>query len=104
MDLVPGVAVVPMNVVDVALVGDGLVPAARVVHVHVPDVLQVLPGGYRLVHVVLVNVVNVAVVQEVDVVTVRYRGVATEPVVQVWMRIRRSVSRSVGHRNLRPAR
>ncbi|HSW43911.1 MAG TPA: hypothetical protein VLM76_15545 [Patescibacteria group bacterium] len=93
-----------MDVVDVTLVGEGLVPAARVVHVHVPDVLEVLPGGFRLVHVVLVNVVNVAVVQEVDVVTVRHRGVATEPVVHVRVGIGRTVSRGVGHQHLRPAR
>jgi hypothetical protein len=58
----------------------------------------------RIVHVVFVEVVDVAVMQEVHVVLVRHRGVAAEAVVDVGMAIEREMGRGVGHRFLRRSR
>jgi hypothetical protein len=105
VDVVPGVAVVAVDVVEVILVRNRRVPAAGLVHVHVPGVRNVRFGGREgVVHVVLVNVVDVAVVQEVHVVLVGHRGVAAEAVVHVRMRVERLVRGGVGHRFLRPPR
>jgi hypothetical protein len=105
VDVVPGVAVIPVDVVDVVLVGDRGVAAAGLVHVHVPEVRDVRFGGReRDVHVVLVDVVDVAVVQEVHMVLVRHGGVAAEAIVHVGMRVERAVRGGVGHRFLRHSR
>ena len=53
---------------------------------------------------VLVNVVDVAVVEEVHVVLVRHRGVAAEAVVHVGVLLQRLVGCGVGHRYLRAPR
>jgi hypothetical protein len=106
--VVPGVAVVPVDVVDVVLVGDRGVAAADLVHVHVPLVGDVRFGArehaFQVVHVVFVNVVDVAVVQEVHVVLVLHRGMAAEAVVRVGMLLQRLVGNGVGHRFLRRSR
>jgi hypothetical protein len=105
VDVVAGVAVVPVDVVDVILVGDRGVPATVIVHVHVTGVLEMLVGGReRVVHVVLVDMMDVTVVQEVHVVLVGHRGMAAEAVVQVGMQVRRAVRGGVGHRFLRRSR
>jgi hypothetical protein len=108
VDVVPRVAVVPVDVVDVVLVGDRGVPAAVLVHVHVPGVRDVSfrarGNALRIVHVVFVDVVDVPVVQEVDVVLVRHRGVAAEAVVHVRVLLERVMGDGVGHRNLRASR
>jgi hypothetical protein len=105
VDVVPDVAMVPVDVVDVVLVGDGRVPAAVLVHVHVAGVSEMRAGGpWRVVHVVLVDVMDVTVVQEVHVVLVRHRGVPAEAVVRVGMPVERAVWGGVGHRVLRRSR
>lgn len=112
MDVVPRVAVVAVDVVEMVLVGDHRVAAAVLVHVHVPRVRNVGVGARKgarehavqVVHVVFVNVVDVAIVQEVDVVLVRHRGVAAEAVVHVVMLLERLVGSGVGHRYLRSPR
>jgi hypothetical protein len=104
VDVVPGVAVVPVDVVDVVLVGDGTVPATVLVHVHVPGVREVVTGALRFVHVVLVDMVDVAFVQEVHVILVGHRGVPAEAVVHVGVGVERTVRDGVGHRFLRRSR
>jgi hypothetical protein len=112
MDVMPRVAVVAVDVVEVALVRHRDVAAAIRVHVHVPGVRNV-GGGARnrtrehpiqVVHVVLVNVVNVAVMEEVHVVLVRHRRMAAEAVVDVGVLLQRPVGSVVGHRYLRAPR
>jgi hypothetical protein len=104
VDVMPDVAVVPVDEVDVILVGDRGVPAAVLVDVHVPGVRDVRPRHLGVVDVVLVDVVDMPVVQEVDVVLVRHRGVAAEPVVHVRVQLEGVVRGGIGHRNLRPSR
>ncbi len=72
---VAGVPVLVVDVVQVPLMRDRLVPAACPVGVHVPVMLGV-DEAVAVVDVVFVDVVGVPVVQEVDVVLVRDRGVA----------------------------
>jgi hypothetical protein len=83
------VAVVAVDIVHVILVGHGSVTTAVLVDVHVAGVRDVeLAGvdrGLEVIHVILVDVVDVPVVQEVDVVLVGHRGVPAEPVVHVGM-------------------
>jgi hypothetical protein len=112
MDVMPRVAVVAVDVVEVAFVGDRHVTTALLVHVHVPRVGNVGGGAcngsrehpVQVVHVVLVNVVNVAVMEEVHVVLVRHRRVAAEAVVDVGVLLQRPVGSVVGHRYLRAPR
>jgi hypothetical protein len=87
VDVVPGVAVAAVDVVDVIAVGHGRVPAPLVVDVHVAGVRQMVAHevGRGGIDVVLVHVVDVPVVEEVDVTLVRHRRVAAEPVVGVGM-------------------
>jgi hypothetical protein len=105
VDVMPRVPMSPMDEVDVVLVGDRRVPAAVLVHVHVTGVREVGVGvRQRIVHVVLVDVVDVTVVQEVHVILVRHRGVAAEAVVHVGMPVERAMRGGVGHRVLRRSR
>jgi hypothetical protein len=108
VDVMARVAVVAVDVVDVTLVRHGDVPAAVLVDVHVAGVREVevrrVEGGVDIVHVILVDVVDVPVMQEVDVVLVRDRGVATEPVVDVRVLPERVVGSGFCHRHLRPPR
>jgi hypothetical protein len=105
VDVMPGVAVVSVDEVDVIVVGDREMAAAVLVDVHVPGVGDVGVGAGRpcvqVVDVVLVDVMDVPVVQEVDVVVVGHRGVPAEAVVHVGMLLERLVGRWIGHRNLR---
>jgi hypothetical protein len=108
VDVVPGVAMLAVDIVEVALVGDRDVAAAIPVDVHVAGVLEVALGrvddGVDVVNVVLVDVVDVPVVQEVDVILVRDRGVPAVPVVDVRVLLEGVVRGGIGHRNLRPPR
>ncbi len=103
MDVVPGMAVVAVHVVEVVLVGDRGVSAAGLVDVHVSGMrnvgAKIRPG--LLVDMVLVDVVDMPVVQEVHVVVVGHGGVAAEPVVGVGMSLDRVMGSGVGHRYLR---
>ncbi len=105
VDVVPRVPVVAVDVVQVVVVGHRAVPTARLVDVHVARVRQVADRRFRaapeLVHVVLVDVVDVAVVQEVDVVLVGDCGVPAEPVVDVLVLPDGVVGVGVGHQVLR---
>jgi hypothetical protein len=99
VDVMPRVPMSPMDEVDVVLVGDRRVPAAVLMNVHVTGVREVGVGvRQRIVHVVLVDVVDVTVVQEV------HRGVAAEAVVHVGMPVERAMRGGVGHRVLRRSR
>jgi hypothetical protein len=102
VDVVAGVAMVAVDVVDVVLVRDGQVAAAALVDMHVAGVREVVVRGandrVHVVDVVLVDVVDVPVVEEVHVVPVRNGGVPAEPVVHVRMRLEATVGRGVGHR------
>jgi len=108
VDVVSGVAMIPVDVVEVVLVGHRDVPAAIPVDVHVARVRDVaardVHDPVRLVDVVLVDVVDVPVVQEVDVVLVRHRGMPAVAVVDVRVLRDRVVNGGVGHRNLRRPR
>jgi hypothetical protein len=108
VDVVPRVAMVAMDVVEVVLVGNGRVAAAILVHVHVPRVCDVRVGArehaIQVVDVVLMDVVDVAVVEEVHVVLVRHRGVAAETVVDVGVLLQGPVGSAVSHRYLRAPR
>jgi hypothetical protein len=124
VDMVPGVAVITVHVVEMALVGDRHVATAILVHVHVPRMRDVgaWARGHALqvvdvvlvhvvdmavveeVHVVLVDVVDVAVVEEVHVVLVWHRGVAAEAVVHVGVLLQRLMRSGVDHRYLRAPR
>ena len=108
VDVMPGVAMVAVDVVDVVLVGDRGVPTAVLVDVHVAGVRQVevrgIEHGVEVVHVILVDVVDVPVVQEVDVVLVGHRGVPAVPVVHVGMLPERVVGNGFCHRDLRAPR
>jgi hypothetical protein len=85
VDVVPGVAMAAVDVVEVVAVRHGRVPARLGVDVHVAGVREMVTDevGRGSVDVVLVHVVDVPVVEEVDVALVRHRGVAAEPVVGV---------------------
>jgi hypothetical protein len=108
VDVMPRVAMVAVDVVEVILVGDRGVPAAVLVDVHVPGVRQVTVRNVDdlvdVVHVVLVDMVDVAIVQEVDVVLVGDRGVPAVAIVRVRVLLQRVVRGGLGHRNLRGPR
>jgi hypothetical protein len=105
VDVVTGVAVVPVDVVDVVPVGDDCMAAAIRVHVHVPRVRDVGRGTCGLlVHVIPVNVVDMAVMQEVDMIFVLHRRVSAVALVDVRVLLDRMVRGGVGHRYLRPPR
>jgi hypothetical protein len=108
VDVVPRVAMIPVDVVEVVLVGHRDVPAAIPVDVHVARVREVaardVDDPVRVVDVILVDVVDVPVVQEVDVVIVRHRGMPAVAVVDVRVLRERVVRRRGGHRNLRGPR
>jgi exosome complex RNA-binding protein Csl4 len=108
VDVVPRVAMVPVDVVEVVLVRHRNVPAVIPVDVHVARVRDVLARDVhdpvRVVDVVLVDVVDVPVVQEVDVVLVRHRGMPAVAVVDVRVLRKRVVNGGVGHLNLRTPR
>jgi hypothetical protein len=88
------------------------VPAAVPVDVHVARVRNVGAGARKgapehaaqFIHVVLVDVMDVAVVEEVNVILVRHGGMAAEAVVHVGMLLQRPVGRVVGHQYLRGPR
>jgi phage tail sheath gpL-like len=82
---VPDVAVLAVDEVEVIVVGDRRVPAAVGVDVHVPAMGQVpvLAGRGDVVHVIVVGVVDVAVVQEIQVIVVGDRRMAAKAIVRV---------------------
>jgi hypothetical protein len=112
VDVVARVAMVAVDVVEVALVRHRDVAAALLVHVHVPRVRDVGAGARKgarehaaqVVHVVLVDVMDVAVVEEVNVILVRHRGVPAVPVVDMRVLLQRPVRNVVSHRYLRAPR
>lgn len=99
VDVVSGVAVGAVDVVDVVVVRDGGVPAPIRVHVHVARVGQVVPDEIDRagVDMILVHVVDVAVMEEVEVVLVGNGGVPAEAVVGMRVLGAREAGR-VGHR------
>jgi hypothetical protein len=96
VDVVPRVAMVAVDVVEMVLVGDRRMAAAVLVHVHVPRVRNVEVWSSRGVREHAVQVVHV--------VLVRYRGVAAEAIVDVSVQLQRPVGSGVGHRYLRAPR
>jgi hypothetical protein len=105
VDFVPGVAVVPVDVVDVVQVGYGRMAAAVLVHVHVSGVRDVPDSLYGLlVDVIAVDEVDVAVVEEVHVILVRNGRVSAEAVVDMRVLIERMMRGGAGHRYLHPPR
>jgi hypothetical protein len=98
VDVVPRVTVAAVDVVQVVVVRHGLVPASLAVDVHVAGVRQVMAEQVdrAVVHVVLVDVMDVTVVEEVDVVGMRYGGMPAEAVVGVGVLLVREVG-GVGH-------
>jgi hypothetical protein len=102
VDVVPRVAVAAVDVVDVVPVGHGGMAAAVVVDMHVASVREVVAHEVDRadVDVVLVHVVDVAVVEEVDVILVRHRRVATEAVVGVGVLLEGQAGR-LAHRAAR---
>ncbi len=103
--VVTGVAVVPVDVIDVVPVGDDRMAAAILVHVHVPRVRDVRDwiGGF-LVYVITVDEVDVAVVQEVDVTLVRHRRMPAARVMDVRMLVGSKMLSVASHRYLHPPR
>jgi hypothetical protein len=87
------VAMVTVDVVDVVLVGQRRVTTVHGVHVHVAGVREVRRAwrGGDVVHVVAVDVVEVALVNEVEMIVVRDRGVSAIPVVHMRVQIVRLV-------------
>lgn len=85
VDAVPRVAVDPVTVVHVILVGDRLVAAARPMDVHVARVREVerIERRGRLVHVVRLQVVDVPVMEVVEMIPVGDGRVATPRVMVV---------------------
>jgi hypothetical protein len=81
---VPGVAMVVVHVVEVTFVRHGDVAAVFAMSVHVPAVLG-MDQAVAVVDVVPVGVVDVPVVEEVDMVLVRKRGVAAGHSMEVGM-------------------
>jgi hypothetical protein len=102
VDVVPGVAVAAVDVVDVVAVRHRRVAASVGVDVHVAGMREVVTDevGGADVDVVLVHVMDVPVVQEVDVVLVGHRGVAAEPVMGVGVLLEGQVGR-LAHRGAR---
>jgi hypothetical protein len=102
MDVVTGVAVVPVRVVDVVPMDNDRMAAAILMHVHVPGVRDVGRGiCRRLVHVIAMDVVDMAVMQEVGVILVRHRRMPAEALVDVRVLLDRMMGGGVGHRYLR---
>ena len=85
-------AVVPVDIVNVVPMGDDLMAATVLVHVHVPCVIDV-PDEIRwlLVHVIIVDDVYVTVVEEVHVILVRHGRVPAEAVVDMRVPIDRKM-------------
>ena len=105
VDFVPGVAVVPVDVVDMVQVGHGRMAAAVLVHVHVSGVRDVPDSPYELlVDVIAVDEVDVAVVEEVHVILVRNGRVPAEAIVDMGVLIERMMRGGAGHRYLHPPR
>jgi hypothetical protein len=100
MDVMADVAVIAVDIVDVVAVDDRFVAAPVGVDVHVPGVGQVKPcpvdRGPRVVHVVVMDVMDLPVVEEVHVSLVRDGGVAAEAVVDVRVLVETAV-RGAGH-------
>ena len=105
VDFVPGVAVVPVDVVDVVQVGDGRMAAAVLVHVHVSGVRDVPDSLYGLlVDLIAVDGVDAAVVEDVHVIPVRNGRVPAEGVVDMRVLIERMMRGGAGHRYLHAPR
>jgi hypothetical protein len=105
VDFVPGVAVVPVDIVDVIQVGDGRMAAAVLVHVHVSGVRNVPDSLHGLlVDVIAVDEVDVAVVEEVHVILVRNDRVPAEAVVDMRVLVEPMMRGGAGHRYLHPPR
>lgn len=108
VDVVSRVAMDAVPVVDVIPVRDRLVPATRAVDVHVAGMWEVerVEGARHVVHVVGIKVVDVALVEEVEVVVMRDGGMTTPAVMEMVVvvvgrvgvvRLRRRPARSAGH-------
>ena len=102
VDVVPGVAVAAVDVVEVVAVRHGRVAAPLGVDVHVAGVREMVADevGRGGVDVVLVHVVDVPIVEEVDVTLVRHRGVAAEPIMGVGVLLEGQAGR-LAHRSAR---
>jgi hypothetical protein len=95
------VTMVPVEVVVVVVVGDGRVPAAGPVDVHVADVNDVeISGLDRGSHLAVHDVVDLPVVQEVDVVVVGHGRMSAEAVMGVRV-IVEGEGRRIAHRRSR---
>jgi hypothetical protein len=104
VDFVSGVAVVPVDVVDVVQVGDGRMAAGVLVDVHVSGVRDVPDSlGGLLVDVIAVDEVDVAVVEEVHVILMGNGRMPAEAVVDMRVLIERMMRGPAGHRFLHPA-
>jgi hypothetical protein len=95
VDVMARVAVAAVDEVEVIAVGHGDVPASVRVHVHVAGVGEVVPDQVDRagVDVVLVDVVDVAVVKEVEVILVGHGDVPAVPVVGVRVQLPGDVTR-----------
>jgi len=82
---VADVAMRPVDEVDVIVVGHRRVPAIVGMHVHMPAVGHVLVCNavVDVVHVIVMRVVDMAIVQEVEMIVVLHGGVAAEAIVLV---------------------
>ncbi len=91
---VTDVAMRPVDEVEVIVVGHRLVPAIVGMHVHVPAVRQMVhwDGVRNVVHMIAVGVMDVAVVQEVEVIVVLDRRVPTESIMGVLVFVVRPMS------------
>lgn len=85
VDVMPGVAVAAVDVVDVVPVRDRRVAAPVRVHVHVASMREMVAHEIDRagLDMVFVDVVDVPVVEEVDVVLVGHGSVPAEPIVGV---------------------
>jgi len=94
--LVFGVSVLPVEVVQVIEVRDGFMAAVRPVHVHMRGMRQMLVACRfitvgQCVHVIRTRPMDMAVVQEIDVVVVSDRWVSAPAIMLVIVAFDRGV-------------
>jgi hypothetical protein len=101
VDVMAGVPMGAVHVVDVVAMRDGGMTAPVRVDVHVPGVRQVVPAEVdgAGIDVVGVDVVNMPIVEEVHVIVVGHGRVPAVPVVAVGMLLWRQggVGHGIGH-------
>jgi hypothetical protein len=88
-----------VDVVDVVLMANGLVPTPIAMHVHVPEVGDMGLGfDHRIVvHVVVMDAVCMAVVEVVEVIPMMDCRVAAADAVDVRMLVQRLMRFRLGH-------